>query len=572
MNMYCRRLLGASLTSLTLGALAAPVAAAEADPCKGRNVRSLGGPHAVTRPTIKSVSELQKRLPQLEASIRAAVAKDPSLSSEVADALLAAIRSGAGISERKLGRTEAMRWMAYQPGKGIFDAIVSPCVNLNRDYDAFELSVEVPEPMPAAPANATCAISAVRNCEHENPTVTIDVGGSSRNPRVTMSAPGQAATAVALSGSRTSVADPLPYSADLQFTVRAEGSAPTARMASAHRFVIPKVCGNLAYLGEGARRQIADPGSAATCEKSVVAPMCKPWAAIGTSGAPTLVDEKGNAIGGQDGRKIEKGSPVTITPAGGWHGTSSKLEITGPAGSTPLVVENPTGPVAYAPAVPTCDDETYKVRFETRNANGDTAEATTEFQVAPHDWVARGFLFSYAARDDQKRDLVVPVVGAASEKFEVDRGTGVGASVEHLLNPRWGLEGAALFGRGKTEYTLTADGGSGSADHNVNFYALTFGPNLHLLSCAPADLYLGVFAGFGGLADPNYWVGDHRFRATFDGRFVYGAQLGLDVPFGKASDWGVHGGVRYLKLDQKTDAGTLKVDPLAIELGLAYRF
>jgi outer membrane protein W len=561
------------MVCFALAGLAAPLSAADADACKGRNVRRLGGAHAVLRPAIKNVADLQKRLPELEASIRAAVAKDPSLDPGVADAVVAAIRSGAGISERELGRTEAFNWMAYQPKKGDFEVIAPPCVRLNRDYDAFELTVEVPEPVPAPPADAVCAISAQRNCEHDNPTISIDIDGSRRDPRVKMAATGQPASAVALSGSKAAIADPQPYSADFQFTVRAEGSVASARMARVHRFVIPKVCGNLAYLGEGPRRQIADPAASTSCEKSVTAPMCKPWAAIGAAGAPALVDAKGNPIGGPGGKKIEKGSSVTITPAGGWHTTSSKLEVTGPAGSTPLVVENPTGPVTYTPTVPTCGEETYKVRFETKNANGDSAAATSEFQVAPHDWIARGFLLSFAPRgDEQKRGLTVPVGASASEKFELDRGTGVGASMEHLLDPRWGLEGVALLGRAKSKYTLSSDGESGSDSHNANFYALTFGPNLHLLACAPVDLYLGAFAGFGGFADPNYWALGHHFQASFDGRFVYGAQLGLDLPFGKASDWGLHGGVRYLKLDQKTDAGTLKVDPLAVELGLAYRF
>ncbi len=563
MNRNCSRLFGALVMCFTVFALAAPLAAAENDLCKGRNVRSLGGAHAVTHPTIRNVADLQKRLPQLEASIRAAVAKDPSLSPEVADAVIAAIRSGAGITERKLGRSEPMSWMAYQPKKDQFDAIVSPCVNLNRDYDAFEFTVEVAGAVPVAPADAACAISVLRNCEHDNPTFAVDVSGSHRNPRVTMAATGEAATAVALSGATGSVADPLPYSSAMQFTVRADGSAPAARMARELRFVIPKVCGNLAYVGEGASRQIADPGAPATCEKSVVAPMCKPWADVASPGM----------VVAQDGQPIEKGHPVTITPAGGWHGTSSKLEVTGPAGSTPLVVDNPTGPVTYTPLVPTCDDETYNVRYTTQNAAGETAESTTGFAVAPHDLIARGFLFYLTPQgDDQKRDIELPFGAAGSETYKVDDTTGVGFALERMYDRRWGVEGAFLYGTADTKYTLTTNGQSGSDSHTANFYALTVGPNLHLLKCSPADLYIGAFLGYGGLADPNYWVFGNHFHADLKAKFVYGAQLGLDVPFGRTSDWGLHGGIRYLVLDENTDAGKINVDPLGVELGLAYRF
>ncbi|OQC35723.1 MAG: hypothetical protein BWX64_02339 [Acidobacteria bacterium ADurb.Bin051] len=74
------------------------------------------------------------------------------------------------------------------------------------------------------------------------------------------------------------------------------------------------------------------------------------------------------------------------------------------------------------------------------------------------------------------------------------------------------------------------------------------------------------------MADPNYWVGDRRLQATFDSDFVWGAQLGLDVPFKPVRDSGLHFGVRYMGLEQKTDIGKLKVDPLLAEVGLFFRF
>jgi hypothetical protein len=419
------------------------------------------------------------------------VAKDPTLSPAVADAVVAAIRSGGGIGERKLGRSETFHWMAYQPSKGDFELIAPPCVSLKQDYDAFEITVEVPEPAPAAAAAAAaCVVSAQRNCEPANPTITVSVAGSSRNARVTMTAPGQSPTPVTLAGTSATVSDLMANSADLVFTVRAEGAPPAAQMARQHRFVIPKICGNLSYLGEVGRRQIAGPAAAATCEKSVTTPRCRQ--------APP--------------------------------------------------------PVVAAPAAAPAEEATAAACWDASN------------------WVARGFAFWFDPQgDEQHRDITVPFGATASEDFELGSGYGVGASLERRLSPHWGFEGAALLGRGDSEYELTVDGVTGSASHNVNFYALLAGPNFHLLECSP-DLYLGIFAGLGGFADPNYWVAGHHFAASFDGRFVYGAQLGLDLPFGKSSNWGLHGGVRYFQLDQKSDAGTLKVDPLLVELGLAYRF
>jgi len=558
MNRSQRQLfgaLGSFVASWMLFAGASPAAAQDA--CSGHRVRALGGSHSVVKRPMGDLADLQKRVSEIEASARAAIASDPTLGPDVADALAAAIASGEGIGERKLGRNESVRWMAYQPTKGTFGTIAPPCIQLNKDYDAFEITLRVPQPAPEAPQDAVCNLTATRNCEHESPTVTVDLAGSAYDPAVTMTA-GGATSAVSGAGSRWSVADPLPYSSDLTFTVRAHGSQPQPRMARVLRFLIPKACGNLTYLGEGDPVEIAPAGAPATCEKSVAVAQCKPWSDVKLAGLPV------------DG--VEKGEPVTISPAGGWHGTSSKLEITGPAGATPLVVDNPTGDVTYTPDVANCGDESYKVRFETRNAAGDTAESTAEFHVRPHDWIARGFLFSFDPTGSaQKRTLDLPG-GTANESFELDRGWGLGASAEHLLTSRWGVEGAALFGRTKSTYRFRQGSLSGSDDHNVNFYALTVGPNLHLLECKAADLYLGAFVGYGGFADPNYWVGDRHFRATFDGDFVWGAQLGLDVPFNVKSDWGFHAGVRYYDISQTTDAGSLSVDPLSVEAGLSYRF
>ena len=97
-------------------------------------------------------------------------------------------------------------------------------------------------------------------------------------------------------------------------------------------------------------------------------------------------------------------------------------------------------------------------------------------------------------------------------------------------------------------------------------------PNFHLLGCCTTDLYLGPFIGYGGLADPNYWALGHHFHADFSGDFVWGAQLGLDVPFKPTLDRGFHAGVRWLNLSQDTDAGSIDIDPLLVEAGLFFRF
>jgi hypothetical protein len=459
-----------------------PAAEAQAAPCTGPWVQSLAGPHAVTRVPIDDVADLRRRLPELEAGIRAVVTGDPTLGPVVADGLIAAIRDGAGITERPMQADEAVRWMAYQPRPGQIETISPACLRLKRSYDAFAITVEIPEPSPRA-ATPTCAVSAVRDCAAANPAITVDLRGSSPGARVSMAAGARPEVPLSGAGERLTVADPGPYDLEATFTVRVEGPAAPARTARVFRFLMPKICGNLVYLGEAASRTLAPAGAPATCEQSVRVGRC--------AAAPE--------------------PPPSVEPA----------------------------------------------------PEADLCEAG---------WVVRPFLFGFfPTGDDQERDIVLPFTGPARESFELEQGYGLGVAVERRLGPVFGLEAAVMVGKGDSEYEIDNGAATESDSHSTTFYAFTLGPNFHLLGCGGTDLYLGPFVGYGGFADPNYWAFDHHFGASFDGDFVWGAQLGLDAPFGDGP-WGFHGGLRYIELSQDTDAGTLRVDPLLVTIGLSYRF
>lgn len=461
---------------------ASPATAADPGACGGHWVLRMGGSHAVLQGTITDQANLRQRLPELESSIRTVIAMDSTLSPAVAEALIAAIRDGSGITERPIQRDEAVRWMAYQPEPGRIAAIEPACLRLERVYDAFEITVEVPDSAAMAPA-PTCAIVATRTCAAEGPAFTVDIRGSTPGAQVTMASGGGAAIRISGPGELWTVEDPGPGELDAVFTVKAQGEPAPARTARAYRFLIPKICGNVAYLGETTGSTIAAAPAPATCEKSVTVEGCAP-----------------------------------------------------PAAPAPFVE-----PVAV---VNRCVDG----------------------------WVARAFLFGYFPMgDDLSRDVVLPG-GPAHESFEVDQGFGLGASVERRFGPVLGIEVAAMFGRGDTTFRIDGDGIAGSASHPANFFALTAGPNFHMLGCGGADLYAGPFVGYGGFGDPNYWVSDYRFRATFDRRFLWGGQIGLDLPFSADGPWGFHGGLRYMRLSQDTDGGEIEINPLIVELGLAYRF
>lgn len=547
-NRFRSGLLAAAALLLTT-LLPAGAAAAASDPCAGRRVRSLGGPHAVSREPIRDLADLKRRLPELEAGMRDVLARDAALGAGVADALFAAIRDGSAVAERKLGRGESFRWMVYQPKPGQLELIQPPCVALDRDYDAFEITVEVPEPPPAVPADARCALGVTRNCERQNPTITLDTTGSSARARVERGGqpvPGQ--------GPRWAIADPSPYSADETFVVHAEGTAPPAHTARVYRFVLPKACSNLTFAGEEAQRTLSAAAPPATCEKSVTAKMCKPWAEVAV--AP---------------QEVEVHHTAAVETAGGWHDGLAKLEAICADRSEPVALD-PSGSSPFAPPTVCCGHGGYDLRFETRNAAGDTAEATAKLAVRRHDWVLRTSLVYYSPTDGEQERGLASIGPPARESYEVDQGLGVGVALERRFSERWGLEGSAIFGKTETTYELTLGGATGEDDHPANFYAFTVGPNLHWNGCKSPGVYAGLFAGYAGLADPNYWVFGHHFHADLAGEFVWGAQLGLDWPFDPASDWGLHAAVRYFANEQETDAGSFDVDPLLVEVGLSYRF
>jgi hypothetical protein len=212
-------------------------------------VQSLAGPHAVTRAPLDDVADLRRRLPELEAAIRTVLTGDPTLGPVVADGLIAAIRNGVGITERPMQCDEAVRWMAYQPRPGQIEAISPACLRLKRSYDAFAITVEIPEPTPSAAMRA-CAVSAERDCAAADPVIRVDLSGSGPSARVSKVAGDRPEVELSGAGETLSVPDPGPYDLEAVFTVRAEGSPAPARTARVFHFLMPKLCGNLVDLGE----------------------------------------------------------------------------------------------------------------------------------------------------------------------------------------------------------------------------------------------------------------------------------------------------------------------------------
>jgi len=282
------------------------------------------------------------------------------------------------------------------------------------------------------------------------------------------------------------------------------GRDAAERLGRVYRFLLPKVCGNLAYIGLGDPKQLAPAAVPATCSKSAAVAQCKPWCEVKVDPAAVVVH-----------------SPTQLSMAGGYDDSQAKLAVAGPKHATPLAVTQPPYEATYRPDVPSCTDKPYDVSCEAKNAAGDVATANATLAVSHHLWIFRPSLFWFSPLDgEQKRDIPFDG-GTARERFEIQDGFGIGAALERRFGQVLGLEGALQFGRAKSEYTLTSGAASESADHNVNFYALTVGPNFHLLAAARPTSTSGRSSATAVWPDPNYWALGHHFHADFSGDFVW---------------------------------------------------
>ncbi len=111
-------------------------------------------------------------------------------------------------------------------------------------------------------------------------------------------------------------------------------------------------------------------------------------------------------------------------------------------------------------------------------------------------------------------------------------------------------------------------------DHDSSgVLVFTLGPNFHLTPGKKVDFYVGPYIGRAQFDDPSYNLGGSLGTVSLDidDEFVFGAQIGLDVPFG-ASNWAFHLGGLYMKLPVNLSGVDLDADPLIGTIGLAYNF
>ncbi|HXU46343.1 MAG TPA: OmpW family outer membrane protein, partial [Thermoanaerobaculia bacterium] len=162
----------------------------------------------------------------------------------------------------------------------------------------------------------------------------------------------------------------------------------------------------------------------------------------------------------------------------------------------------------------------------------------------------------------------------------LEKGWGIGASVERRFTEVVGLEGGLLLSRIQSSFKLDLNGAWEMSNKKVGLTLLTLGPNFHLLhDPGKVDLCLGPFLGYAIWSGKSYGALGESHKRDLDDGLGFGLQLGIDAPIHRTETgiWSVHGGVRYLDLSTDVDLETLgskkiDVNPLILSAGLSYSF
>ncbi len=163
--------------------------------------------------------------------------------------------------------------------------------------------------------------------------------------------------------------------------------------------------------------------------------------------------------------------------------------------------------------------------------------------------------------------------GEERTDLRVSGGSGAGFNVEYRANDRIGIEGGLLYWDldsmlnfdSATEWLMDSD--------SSDVLTLTVGLNFHLTPGQKVDFYVGPYIGLAQIDDPSFDLGGSvgTVSGNVDDEFVWGGQLGLDVPFG-GSGWAFHAGALYMALGVGDSGVDLDIDPLIGTVGLAYNF
>ena len=521
-------------------------------------ITRLGGANALAPggEQTRSRAELQAFLAANAEMIRAVLASQ-GLGEEVANALFDAVRQDTGITERNMPEGERLQWMAYRKG-GRVTTIENVCLNLRGAAPAFEITV--PMVTAAQTARADCSID-----------VTTDLQPGGRSTFRVRTAPGARVTLEGPAGSRTIIeggdstwTGPWddPYRADYAFTVTNEGVI--TETITNYKFLVPRECLNLAFIGQAQDQRAGKPETCSerrTVERPVQPPEPPTCAIV------------------LDVTKARRGDVVGYRVTGKWDKLDLEVLLDGvPLAEPRLTSESGTLVLTRR--------GTYTIVATVNNERGDTEVCRASVEVGGADWIVRPAAAYLLTGDEEIGATVVPgdCPCPARTTYGYDDGYGLGLGVERLLSERIGVEARGLYGRLHDRFRIGANGIGITERETRNYWDLSLGLNFHLTPKGAVDWYAGPFVGYAKVEGHKSLVVDRSLEYDAKGGLTWGAQTGLDWPFGH-SPWSLHGGARYtwyavdMTYRYTNPAGTVfeqsksvDLNPITLELGVAYHF
>ncbi len=468
---------------------------------------------------------------------------------------LAQAAGGSAVTERDLRSDECFDWMAWKNRKGV--PMSGPlCLKVKKTYGAYEVPVDemISETLP----EVRCEIQASGDASAKPPTLSASINGST---------PGATASWTSTNGTSGELTGPGPWqmewkdlcTADYTFTVKDTDQGTQTWVT--HTFVVPKICANLSYSGVSAPRTV--PGKSDECTSSVeVKRFVPPPPAVTLAVTPDRA-ETGEVIVAQSAA-----TSVCLKSCDAFVTDGSGAEID-------RAVCSPSWEKIYrVPGI-------YTYRAKAEDAIGQTGEAgPISVRIHPR-WIVRGFGAFVDPKDDVVRtDRFRTPSQVERTSWQLEKGVGVGATVERRFSEIVGLEGGLILSRVQSSFKLDLNSAWAIAKKKVGFNLLTLGPNFHVMhEPGRADLYIGPFLGYAFFNGKSYGVLGESHSRDLDDKLGFGLQLGLDLPIHRAASgiWNFHTGLRYMKLSTDVDLGvngskSIDVDPLMASAGISYSF